>query len=123
MTVSIEQRLARLPQKASLPFRHLLTSGHISEDALQSVLDAGEITGETTRLIGFAVAFLHLRGQGIPVHDVIRMAKSQNRRVNLGWAPSGGRRSMTGSRVPRPCSGCEPACKFDPCGGVIGAQF
>lgn len=85
MTYTIENRLAALPAKTAMPFRQLLSAGQIPEDVIHSVLDAGEITGDTSKLIGFAVGFLHLRGQGVPVHDVIRMAKAQKRRVNLAW--------------------------------------
>ncbi len=86
MTYTLENRISLLPAKVSMPFRQLLSSGQISEDVVSLVLDAGEITGETTKLIGFAVGFLHLRAQGVPVHDVIRMAKAQKRRINLGWS-------------------------------------
>ena len=85
MTHSIESRLLTLPAKVAFPFRQLLKAGHIADDVMNYVLDAAEITGDTTKLIGFAVGFLHLRSQGVPVHDVIRMAKSQNRRINLSW--------------------------------------
>ena len=40
----------------------------------------------SSKLVGFAVGYLHLRSQGVPVHDVIRMAKSQRRRINLAWS-------------------------------------
>lgn len=85
MTYTIENRLALLPVKTAMPFRQLLSAGQIPEDVIHTVLDAGEITGDTSKLIGFAVGFLHLRAQGVPVHDVIRMAKAQKRRVNLAW--------------------------------------
>lgn len=85
MTYTIENRLAQLPAKTALPFRQLLSAGQIPEDVIHTVLDAGEITGDTSKLIGFAVGFLHFRAQGVPVHDVIRMAKAQKRRVNLAW--------------------------------------
>ncbi|MCB1651160.1 MAG: PcfJ domain-containing protein [Alphaproteobacteria bacterium] len=86
MTYTVENRLALLPAKVSMPFRQLLSAGQITEDVVHTVLDAGEITGDTSKLIGFSVGFLHLRGQGVPVHDVIRMAKTQNRRISLGWS-------------------------------------
>jgi len=85
MTYAIENRLAALPAKTAMPFRQLLSAGQIPEDVIHTVLDAGEITGDTSKLIGFAVGFLHLRAQGVPVHDVIRMAKAQKRRINLAW--------------------------------------
>lgn len=86
MTHTIENRLAQLPAKTAMPFRQLLGAGQIQEDVIHSVLDAGEITGDTSKLIGFAVGFLHLRAHGVPVHDVIRMAKGQKRRINLSWS-------------------------------------
>ena len=85
MTYTIENRLAQLPAKTAMPFRQLLSAGQIPEDVIHTVLDAGEITGDIPKLIGFAVGFLHLRAQGVPVHDVIRMAKAQKRRINLSW--------------------------------------
>lgn len=85
MTYAIENRLASLPAKTAMPFRQLLSAGQIPEDVIHTVLDAGEITGDIPKLIGFAVGFLHLRTQGVPVHDVIRMAKAQKRRINLSW--------------------------------------
>ncbi len=85
MTHTIENRLAQLPAKTSMPFRQLLNAGQIPEDVIHTVLDAGEITGDTSKLIGFAVGFMHFRTKGVPVHDVIRMAKAQQRRINLSW--------------------------------------
>ena len=85
MTYTIENRLAQLSAKTAMPFRQLLSVGQIPEDVIHTVLDAGEITGDTSKLIGFTVGFLHFRAQGVPVHDVIRMAKAQKRRINLAW--------------------------------------
>lgn len=85
MTHTIENRLALLPAKTSMPFRQLLSAGQIPEDVIHTVIDAGEITGDTSKLIGFAVGFMHFRNKGVPVHDVIRMAKAQKRRINLSW--------------------------------------
>lgn len=58
----------------------------MNEDVLSTVLDAGECAREHSRLLGFAVGYLHLRAQGVPVQDVIRMAKHQQRRINLAWS-------------------------------------
>lgn len=83
----LEQRLSRLPVRSAQPFRQLLETSQLTEEIIHSVLDAGELAGDRTRLVGFAVGFLHLRSQGVPVHDVIRMAKQQKRRINLAWSP------------------------------------
>lgn len=84
----LNNRLSALPPKVALPFRRLLAAGQLSEDALVSILDAGDIARDSTKLLGFAVGYLHLQTQGIPVHDVIRMAKYQRRRINLEWSPN-----------------------------------
>lgn len=86
MTNTIEQRLSALPHKSAVPFRQLLASGQLSDDVVSTILDAGELAHDATKLIGFAAGFLYLRSQGIPVHDVIHMAKMQRRRVNLTWS-------------------------------------
>lgn len=88
MTPTIDQRLAQLPTKVSAPFRQLLSVGQLPEEIVHTVLDAGEIAGDQSKLIGFTAGYLHLRGQGIPIHDVIDMAKKQNRRINLTWSPT-----------------------------------
>lgn len=82
------KRLEQLPAKIANPFRQLLTAGQLNEETVESILDAGDIAGQSTRLIGFTAGFLHLRSQGVPVHDVIRMAKQQKRRINLSWSPA-----------------------------------
>jgi hypothetical protein len=86
MTDTIEPRLASLPAKTAIPFRQLLAAGQLTEDVVTAVLDAGELAGDTTKLVAFAAGYLHLRQTGVPVHDVIEMAKQQNRRINLCWS-------------------------------------
>ena len=83
--IEINKRLAVLPPKVATPFRRLLAVGQLNEDTLATILDAGDLAGDSARLIGFAVGYLHLRGEGVPVDDVIRMARSQRRRINLEW--------------------------------------
>lgn len=82
-----DQRLFALPPKAAQPFRQLLTTGQITDETVNLVLDAGELAQDTSKLIGFAAGYLSMRAQNVPVHDVIAMAKSQNRRLNLAWSP------------------------------------
>lgn len=88
MTHIIEKRLASLPVKTAAPFRQLLRTGQLTDDIVDAVLDAGELAGDTSRLVGFAAGYLHLRAQGVPVHDVIRMAMHHNRKLNLAWSPA-----------------------------------
>lgn len=86
--ISAEQRLLALPPKTAQPLIQLLRIGQIAEDVLNVLLDAGEAATDRTRLLGFAAGYLHMRAAGIPVHDVIKMARNQNRRINLAWSPS-----------------------------------
>ncbi len=85
---TIFKRLAEIPLKTALPLRHLMRAGQLSESCLDDLLDAAELSGETSRLLGFAVGYLHMTREGVPVQDVIRMAKSQKRRINLAWSPA-----------------------------------
>jgi len=87
-TPSIETRLALLPRKAAEPFRQLLATGQLSEDVVGIVLDAGEQSGDTNRLIAFAAGYFSMRLKNVPVHDVIAMARKNHRRINLAWSPS-----------------------------------
>ena len=79
-------RLSLLPVKVAVPFKHLLKAGHISPDHLGHILDAGDLAGTHQHLLAFAVAFHALHLVGVPILDVIRMAKEQGRRVNLHWS-------------------------------------
>lgn len=85
MNTDLEKRLNNLPRKIAQPFRQLLAAGLLNDETLSTVLDAGDLSGDYNRLTGFAIGFLYLRSQRIPVHDVIAMAKQQNRRINLNW--------------------------------------
>lgn len=83
-----EQRLYALPTKTAQPLRQLLAAGQISDDHLHHILNAGEIARDPGKLLGFAAGYLFMRSQNVPVHDVIAMARAQNRHINLAWSPS-----------------------------------
>lgn len=84
---NIDERLNNLPRKIAAPFQQLLATGQLTEEVVSSVLDAGELAGDNSRLIGFAAGYMGLRMRGVPIHDVIYMAKNQNRKINLSWTP------------------------------------
>jgi hypothetical protein len=84
----LETRLSALPPKVSHPLRALRDAGQIDNDFLDLLLTAAGLSGDTNRLLGFAAGFLHMTNHRIPVHDVIRMALDQNRRINLAWSPA-----------------------------------
>lgn len=79
--------LSSLPHKVSAPLVDLLEREHLSPTALATILDASALSGQKHKLVGFAVAYHHLKMQGVEVDDVIRMAKRRGRRINLGWRP------------------------------------
>lgn len=85
---NLEERLNQLPPKVAKPFHSLLKVGHIDQENMNWILEAGRLSGDTTRLLGFAVGFLFLKTRSIPIVDVIRMAKALNRRLNLSWSPT-----------------------------------
>ena len=84
--VALETRLTKLPPKVSLPFVKLLHTGHIKPEHLDDILIAGHLAGNAQHLLAFAVTYLSLRLQAVPVTDVIRMALQQNRKINLAWS-------------------------------------
>lgn len=81
-------RLAALTPKTHHALAALMASGQIDESFLELLLDAAALSGDDQRLLGFAAGYLHMSKAGVPVEDVIRMAKSQNRRINLAWSPA-----------------------------------
>ncbi|MFC3052375.1 DUF6878 family protein [Kordiimonas pumila] len=84
--IPLETRLASLPAKVAAPFEALWQSGHLSEDHLSTILDAGDLSRNTQRLLAFAVGYLSFVIKRVPVGDVITMAKIQGRSINLGWS-------------------------------------
>lgn len=83
-----EQRLFALPPKTAQPLRQLLATGQLNEHHLNYILDAGEIARDPGKLLGFAAGYMFMCAQNIPVKDVISMARSQKRRINLAWSPN-----------------------------------
>lgn len=86
--LSVYDRIEDLSWKVGLPFRKLLEVGQLGEDVVSMVLDAGELhgEGESHMLIAFTAGLLYMKSQGVPVDDVIRMAKHQHRKINLSWS-------------------------------------
>lgn len=79
-------RLETLPRKIQAPLRELLSAGQLNEETVDVVLDAVELAGTPHKALGFAVGFLHLQSKGVPVKDVIKMARAQQRRIRLEWS-------------------------------------
>lgn len=75
-------RLDALPRKVQAPLRELLSAGQLNEETVDVVLDAVELAGTPHKALGFAVGFLHLQSKGVPVKDVVKMARAQGRRIS-----------------------------------------
>ncbi len=84
---NLEQQLTSLPLKVRKPLQGLLAVQHINPEVASRIIEAGRLAGDNSKLLGFAVSYYALRAQNVPVDDVISMAKTQQRRINLGWTP------------------------------------
>lgn len=88
VTAVIQWELNRLPPKTSLPLKQLLEIGQLDEPTIATLIDAATVSQDPHRLLAFTAGYLHMRANGIPVHDVIALAKANNRRINLAWSPT-----------------------------------
>jgi len=82
----VQQRIDLLPRKLRLAFADLLACGYLSEQLMETILDAGEIAEDNSKLLGFAIGYLNLRESGVPMRDVIRMSKDLGRKIRLDWS-------------------------------------
>ena len=87
MKKTIQRRLAALPPKVAQPLTHLVKIGQMKEQDIKTVLDAGDITGNTHTLVGFAAGAMGLKAQHVPVADTVAMAKKLGRKIRLDWSP------------------------------------
>ena len=84
---SISERLDSLPRKVAFPLISLSQVGQIEEPQLEAILDAGELTGNTQHLLGFATGAMAMEAKGVPVCDTVRMARQLGRKIRLDWSP------------------------------------
>ena len=84
---AVLDRIAGLPVKVAVPLRELVRSELMSERTAETLLEAGELTGQPQHLLGFAAALDELRRRGVPIEDAVRMARQQGRRISLRWSP------------------------------------
>ncbi len=87
MENSIKRRLDALPRKVAIPLTRLAELGQLQPDLLEAVLDAGEITGHTQHLLGFAAGAASLERRHVPVIDTVRMARKIGASIRLDWSP------------------------------------
>lgn len=85
-TLSVRGRLSQLPRKLNQAFSDLLDKEYLNEEILETILDAGELAGDTNKLLGFAIGFVNLRQTGVPIKDVVSMSKILGRPVRLDWS-------------------------------------
>lgn len=96
---AVHARLDCLPRKVGIPLRKLLEAGQLNDEVVSTVVDAGEVSGDSSKLLAFTAGLLYLKSQGVPVQDVVQMAKHQGRKINLGW--SANRWSLEHERLSR----------------------
>lgn len=96
---AVHARLDCLPRKVGIPLRKLLEAGQLNDEVVSTVVDAGEVAGDSSKLLAFTAGLLYLKSQGVPVQDVVQMAKHQGRKINLGW--SANRWSLEHDRLSR----------------------
>lgn len=96
---AVHARLDCLPRKVGIPLRKLLEAGQLNDEVVSTVVDAGEVSGDSSKLLAFTAGLLYLKSQGVPVQDVVQMAKHQGRKINLGW--SANRWSLEHDRLSR----------------------
>jgi hypothetical protein len=83
----IMSRLQPINARARNELIGLYRIGHLDESILSTVLDAADLSGmESWKLPAFAISYLYLRSQGVPVADVIHMARQYGRRINPWWS-------------------------------------
>ena len=83
---ALQVRLRLWPAKVAAPIADLLAKGLIRPETAETVLDAGDLAGESQHVLGFAVALLQMQRDNVPVIDAIRMAKQLGRPINLRWS-------------------------------------
>ena len=59
----------------------------MKEKDIQTVLDAGDLTGNYHTLVGFAAGAMGMTAQHVPVADTVAMAKDLGRKIRLDWSP------------------------------------
>lgn len=82
----LQDRLAALPRKIRIPFQDLLKMGYITDKIMETLLDASDIAEDNTKLLGFAVGYVNLRQSGVPISDVVTMARDLRRTIRLDWS-------------------------------------
>lgn len=83
---ALKKRLLTLPSKERKILGGLLDLGHIDDNIVNTVLDAGELAGDYSRISAFTISYLSMRSRGTPIADVVHMAKEHRRRINLWWS-------------------------------------
>ena len=83
---ALRARLAEWPAKVAAPLRDLLERELLRPATAEAVLDAAELAGEPQHVLGFTIAMLEMCRDGVPMLDIIRMAKQIGAPVNLRWS-------------------------------------
>lgn len=77
--------IKHFPQKLKAPLTSLYKRDAIDDALLNALADAAELTKMDMQLMHFALGVQHMRAKAVPILDALRMAREQNRRINLHW--------------------------------------
>jgi len=82
----IVERLSELPAKVGKKLLGQFSLGHVDAPTLHTVLDAAQLAGDISKSLWFTGSYLFLRSKGVPVGDVVAMAKQHQRKIRLEWS-------------------------------------
>lgn len=82
----IVERLSGLPAKVGKKLLGQFSLGHVDAPTLHTVLDAAQLAGDISKSLWFTGSYLFLRSKGVPVGDVVAMAKQHQRKIRLEWS-------------------------------------
>lgn len=78
--------IQHFPQKLKAPLTSLYKRDAIDDALLSALADAAALTKMDMQLMHFALGVQHMRAKAVPILDALRMAREQNRRINLHWS-------------------------------------
>ena len=74
-------------KKAKMGLEHLVDIGHIIEADVNSITNGVKLAGAPVHLtMVFAVSYMALLKNSVPMRDIIDMAEKYGRRINLSWS-------------------------------------
>lgn len=79
--------IKNFPQKLKAPLTALYKRQVVDSTLLEALSNAASLTKPDMQILTFALGVAHMRQNSVPIIDALRMAKEQNRKINLYWSP------------------------------------